>query len=63
MEVEDIVDSRVVATIYAERMTTKLGLWKRVRKVIVKQGNRSHLCEGNFRINSINEVFSSVSVS
>ena len=48
---EAIVDSGASAPVVRERVGKKLGVWKRARKVRVKQGDGSHLSGGNFVIN------------
>ena len=63
MEVEAIVDSGASAPVVGERVAKKLGVWKRARKVRVKQGDGSHLSGGNFVINHWFQVFSSPGVS
>jgi predicted aspartyl protease len=53
------VDSGASAPVVGQRLATKLGVWKRARKVLVKQGDGSHLSGGNFVINTGFKVFSS----
>ena len=60
---EAIVDSGASAPVVGERVAKKLGVWKRARKVRVKQGDGSHLSGGNFVINHWFQVFSSPGVS
>jgi len=42
-EVVAVVDSGASAPIFGKRLVCKLGIWKRVRKVKVRQGNGSSL--------------------
>jgi len=57
------VDSRASAPVVGERVAKKLGVWKRARKVRVKQGDGSHLSGGNFVMNHWFQVFFSPAVS
>jgi len=50
MEVEAIVDSGASAPVVRERVAKKLGVWKRARKVRVKQGDVTHSSGRNFVI-------------
>ena len=47
--------------VVGKRLAKKLGVWKRARKVNVRQGDGSHLFEGNFIVNTSFEVFDLVS--
>ena len=44
-----------------KRLAKKLGVWKRARKVNVRQGDVSHLSGGNFIFNTSFKVFDLVS--
>ena len=56
-----MVDTGASASVVGNRLARKLGIWKRARKVKVKQGDGSHL-EGNFVVNTTLKImdFSSV---
>ena len=60
-EVEAVVDTGASATVVGKRLACKLGIWKRARKVKVRQGNGSHL-GGNFVVNTMFKVMDSFSV-
>ena len=51
-EVEAIVDCAASATVVGKRSAKKLAVWKRARKVNVRQGDGSHLSGGNFIVNT-----------
>ena len=57
------MDSGASALVVGERLAKKLRVWKRARKVRVKQGDGSHLSGGNFVINHWFQVFSSPGIS
>src|SRR5258706_749272 len=59
-EVEAVVDTGASALIVGRRLAVKLGVWKRARKVKVKQGDGSGLI-GKFVINTSFEVYDSSS--
>ena len=60
-EVEAIVDCAASAPVVGKRLAKKLGVWQRAWKVNVRQGDGSHLSEGNFIINTSFKVFDLVS--
>ena len=60
-EVEAIVDCAASAPGVGKRLAKKLGVWKRARKVNVRQGDGSHLSGGNFIVNTSLKVFVLVS--
>ena len=60
-EVEAIVDCTASAPVVGKRLAKKLGVWKRARKVNVRQGDGSHLSGGNFIVNTSFKVFDLVS--
>ena len=60
-EVEALVDTGASASVVGKRLACKLGIWKRVRKVKVRQGNGSSL-EGKFVVNTTLRVMDSSSV-
>src|SRR5258706_4900792 len=57
-EVEAVVDIGASAPIIGRRLVVKLGVWKRARKVKMKQGDRSSLV-GKFVVNTSFEVYDS----
>ena len=54
-EVEAIVDTGASPSLVGKRLGRKLGIWKRARKVKVRQGDRSSL-GGNFVVNTMFKV-------
>ena len=42
-EVEAVVDTGASASVVGKRLARKLGIWKRARKVKVRQGDGSYL--------------------
>ena len=60
-EVEAVVDTGASASVVGKRLACKLWIWKRARKVKVKQGDGSSL-RGNFVVNTSFKImdFSSV---
>ena len=60
-EVEAVVDTGASASVVGRRLARKLGMWKRARKVKVRQGDGSFL-GGNFVINTSFQVMDSSSV-
>jgi len=56
--VEAIVDSAASAPVVGKRLAIKIGIWKRARKVNVKQGYGSTLSEGNYVVYSSFRVYS-----
>ena len=58
---EAIVDCAASAPVVGKRLAKKLGVWKRARKVNVRQGDGSHLSVGNFIVNTSLKVFVLVS--
>ena len=59
-EVEAVVDTGASAPIIGRRLAVKLGVWKRARKVKMKQGDGSSLV-GKFVVNTSFEVYDSSS--
>ena len=59
--VEAIVDPEASASVVGNRLVCKLGIWKRTRKVKLRQGDGSHL-GGNLVVNTIFKVTDSSSV-
>ena len=55
------MDCAVSAPVVGKRLTKKLEVWKRARKVNVKQGDGSHFSGGNFIVNTSFKVFDLVS--
>ena len=51
-DVEAVVDPEASALIVGKRLARKLGIWKRSRKIKVRQGNASFL-RGNFVLNTL----------
>ena len=60
-EVEAVVDTGASASVVGKRLARKLGIWKRARKVKVRQGDGSSF-EGNFVLNASFKVMDSSSV-
>ena len=60
-EIEAVVDTGASASVVGKRLARKLGIWKRARKVKVRQGDESHL-GGNFVVNTTFKVMDSSSV-
>ena len=57
-QVEAVVDNGASASVVGKRLARKLGIWKIVRKVKVRQGDGSHL-GGNFVLNTMFKVMDS----
>ena len=55
---EAVVDSGASASVVEKHLACKLGIWKRARKVKVRQGDGSSL-EGNFFVNTNFKVMDS----
>ena len=60
-EIEAVVDTGGSASVVGKRLACKLGIWKRARKVKVKQGDGSSL-GGNFVVNTTFKVMDSSSI-
>ena len=60
-QVEAVVDTGASASVVGKRLAHKLGIWKRIRKVKVMQGDGSHL-GGNFVVNTTFKVRDSSTV-
>ena len=60
-EIEAVVDTGASASVVGRRLARILGLWKRARKVKVRQGDGSFL-EGNFVVNTSFKEMDSSSV-
>ena len=60
-EVEAVVDTGARASVVERRLACKLGIWKRARKVKVRQGDGNFL-GGNFVVNTSFKVMDSSSV-
>ena len=60
-EVEAVVDTGASASVVGKRLAHKLRIWKRVRKVKVRQGDGSFV-EGNFVVNTTFNVIDSSSI-
>jgi len=56
-EVEANVDCAASAPVVGERLAKKMGVWRRARKVSVKQGNGTNLSGGNFVVNTMIQIF------
>ena len=54
-EVEAVVDTGASASVVGKRLACKLGIWKRARRVKVRQGDGSS-SEGNFVVNTTFKV-------
>jgi len=52
-----VIDSAVSALVVGKRLAIKMGIWKRARKVNVKQGDRTTLSGGNYVVNSSFRVY------
>ena len=57
-EVEPVVDTGASVSVVGKRLAYKLGIWKRARKVKIRQGDESFL-GGNFFINTTFKVMDS----
>jgi len=57
-EVDAVVDTGASAPAIGERITKKLGCWKKARKVKVPQGGGSTLAGGKYVVNTTFKVFS-----
>ena len=55
------MDCAAGAPVVGKRFAKKLGVWKRARKVNVRQGDGSHLSGGNFIVNTWFKVFDFIS--
>ena len=53
-----MIDSAASAPVVGKRLAIKIGIWKRARKVNVKQGDGSTLSGGNYVVNSSFRVYS-----
>jgi len=53
-----VIDSIASAPVVGKRLAIKMGIWKRVRKINVKQGDGSTLSERNYVVNSSFRVYS-----
>ena len=53
-----MIDSAASAPVVGKRLAIKMGIWKRARKVNVKQGDGSTLSGGNYVVNSSFRVYS-----
>ena len=60
-EVEAVVDTGASASVVGKRLARKLGIWKRARKVKIKQGDGSSL-GGDFVVNTTFKVMDSSSI-
>jgi hypothetical protein len=60
-EVEAVVDSGASAPVVGKRLAIRLGVWKRARKVRVRQGDGSHISGGNFVVNATFDILDSSS--
>ena len=56
--VESLIDTRESASVVGKRLAHKLGIWKRARKVKVKQRDGS-LLRGNIVVNTMFQVMDS----
>ena len=54
-EVEAVIDTGVSASVVGKRLARKLGIWKRAKKVKVRQGDGCYL-GGNFVVNTAFKV-------
>ena len=61
-DVEAVVDTGASASVVGKRLALKLGIWKRAKKVKVRQGDGSSL-EGNLFVNTTFKVRDSYSIS
>ena len=57
-EIEAVVDTGASASVVGQRLARKLGIWKRAKKVKVRQGDGSYL-RGNFVVNTTFKVMDS----
>ena len=55
------MDYAASAPVVGKRLAKKVGVWKRARKVNVREGDVSHLSGGNFIFNTSFKVFDLVS--
>jgi len=55
--VEAMIDSTASTPMVGKRLAIKMGIWKRARKVNLKQGDGSILSEGNYVVNSAFRVY------
>ena len=53
------MDSAASAPVVGKKLACRMGIWKRARKISVKQGDGSSLIGGNFIVNSSFKVFDS----
>ena len=60
-EVEAVVDTVACASVVEKRLACKLGIWKKARKVKVRQGDRRCL-EGNFVVDTSFKIMDFCSV-
>ena len=60
-EVEAVVDTGASASVAGKRLALKLGIWKRARKIQIRQGDGSSL-GGNFVVNTTVNVMDSNSI-
>ena len=60
-EVKAVVDTGASASVVGKRLARKLGIWKRAKKVKVRQGDGSSLV-GNFVVNATFKVMDSSSI-
>ena len=54
-DVEAVVDTGASASVVGKHLACKLGIWKRAKKIKVRQGDGSFL-EGNFMVNTLFKV-------
>ena len=57
-EVEAVVDTEASTSVVGKRLARKLGIWKRARKVKIRQGDGSFL-GGKFVVNTLFKVMDS----
>ena len=57
-EIEAVVDTGASASVVGQRLARKLGIWKRAKKVKVRQGDGSYL-RGNCVANTVFKVMDS----
>ena len=60
-EIEAVVDTGASASVVGKRLARKLGIWKRAKKIKVRQGDGSSL-GGNVIVNIIFKVMHSSSI-
>ena len=53
-----MIDSAASAPVVGKRLACKMGVWKRARKVNVKQGDGSTLSGGNYVVDSLFHTYS-----